>query len=224
MVLEYKKQLEKSRYLIYHWHIMKKERLGFNIVLLGMITSGKETQANILMKKYSLRPVESGVHWRKLMKEKSQDGAWVRRTTGQGKPAPVALMKKFLVHEIGKKPKGKDLIFIGNPRLKPEAQLLKKIMESKKEDFFAFYITLPDREVYRRSRARKAGNMKAIYKVLDDDKIIKARIDYHKKQVSKTVKYFESLGKMKKINGNQPIPKVTKDIEKVIEKYRKDKS
>ena len=197
------------------------KKLGFDIVLLGMITSGKETQANILKNKYALKFVESGVYWRKLLKEKSADGDWVRRTTGKGNPAPVALMKKFLVREISKKPKDKDLLFLGNPRLKPEAQLLKKLLDEKKQDFIAFYITLPDKEVYTRSRKRRVGNMKAIYKVLDGEKIIKTRINFTKKQVSKTVKYFQSLKKMKIINGNQPISKVTKDILKEIEKYRK---
>jgi adenylate kinase family enzyme len=202
-------------------YIKRMKKLGFNIALLGMITSGKETQANILKKKYALRFVETGVYSRKLMKEKSKNGDWARRTTGKGNPLPVVLLKKFLVKEINNKPKNKDLLFLGGPRLKPEAQLLKKMLDEKKEDFLAFYITLPDKEVYARSRKRRVGNMKAIYKVLDGEKIIKARIRYHKKQVSKTVKYFQSLNKLKIINGNQPIPKVTKDILKEIEKYKK---
>lgn len=200
------------------------KRLGFNLVLLGMIASGKETQANILKKKYVLKFVESGVYWRKLLKEKSADGDWVRRTTGKGSPAPVSLMKKFLVSEISKKPKNKDLLFLGNPRLKPEAQLLKKILNRKKQDFFALYITLPDKEVYKRSLKRKAGNMKEIYKVFDTKKLIAKRIDYHKKQVRKTVKYFQNLKKLKIINGNHPIPKVTKDILEAIGEYQKTKN
>ncbi|OGI64979.1 hypothetical protein A3A95_02410 [Candidatus Nomurabacteria bacterium RIFCSPLOWO2_01_FULL_39_18] len=197
------------------------KRLGFNIVLLGMIASGKETQANILKKKYALKFVESGVYWRKLLKEKSVDGDWVRRTTGKGSPAPVALMKKFLVREIAKKPKNKDLLFLGNPRLKPEAQLLKKILSKKRQDFFALYISLPDKEVYKRSLKRRTGKMKGIYKVFDTKKIIGTRIKWHKDQVGKTVKYFQSLKKLKIINGNQPIPKVTKDVLKEIEEYKK---
>ncbi|MBI3305800.1 nucleoside monophosphate kinase [Candidatus Nomurabacteria bacterium] len=193
------------------------QKLGFNIVLLGMIASGKETQANILKKKYALKLVESGVYWRKLLKEKSSRGDWVRRTAGKGKPAPMVLMKKFLIREISKKLRGKDLLFLGNPRLKPEAQLLKKILDARGEDFLAFYVTLPEKEVYKRSLLRSKGDMKNIYKVLDTQKIIKARISYHKKQVwGKTAKYFESLGKLKVINGNQPIPKVAKDILKAI--------
>ena len=197
------------------------KKLGFNIVLLGMIASGKETQANILKKKYALKFVESGVYFRKLLKAKGSIGDLARRTAGKGNAGAMVLMKKFLIKEISQKPKDKDLLFLGNPRLKPEAQLLKKILNARKEDFLALYVTLPDKEVYKRSLKRRVGNMKAIYKVFDTEKIIKARIKYHKRQVSKTVKYFQTLKKMKIINGNQPVPKVTKDILKAIEEYRK---
>jgi|ERR1035437_5829420 adenylate kinase family enzyme len=196
------------------------KKLGFNIVLLGMIASGKETQANILKKKYALKFVETGVYSRKLLKEKSKDGDWTRRTTGKGHPLPTVLMQKFLVKEINNKPKNKDLLFLGGPRLKPEAQLVKKILGKAKQDFIVLYITLPDKEVYRRSLLRKEGNMKAIYKVFDNKKLIAVRIAWHKDQVGKTVKYFKSLNKLKTINGNQSIPKVTKDILKEIEKYK----
>jgi len=196
------------------------KKLGFNIVLLGMITSGKETQANILKKKYALKFVETGVYSRKLLKEKSKDGDWARRTTGKGAPLPTVLMQRFLVKEINNKPKNKNLLFLGG-RLKPEAQLMKKLMTERKQDFLAFYITLPDKEVYRRSLKRKEGNMKEIYKILDDKKIIATRIKWHKDQVGKTVKYYQTLGKMNIINGNQPVAKVTKDILQKIEKYKK---
>ena len=197
------------------------KKLGFNIVLLGMITSGKDTQAQILKKKYALKLVESGIYWRRRLKEQSPTGELLRKTTGKGQPAPVKLMKEFLLNEISRKPKNKDLLFLGNPRLKPEAQLLKKIMESSNEKILAFYITLPDKEVYRRSLKRMAGDMKSDYKVFDNKKHIATRIKWHKDQVGKTVKYFEKLGCLKKINGNQPITKVTKDILKTIEEFEK---
>lgn len=196
------------------------KKLGFNLVLLGMIASGKETQANILKKKYALKFVESGVYSRKLLKEKSKNGDWARHTTGKGSPLPTVLLQKFLVREINNKPKNKDLLFLGNPRLKPEAQLLKKKLNAKGQDFLALYITLPDTEVYKRSIKRSTGSMKKIYKIFDTKKLITTRIKWHKDQVGKTVKYFKSLKKLKTINGNQPIPKVTKDILKAIKEYK----
>jgi adenylate kinase len=196
------------------------KKLGFNIVLLGMIASGKETQANILKKKYALKFVESGVYFRKLLKEKSLQGELARKTAGLGNAGAMKLMKDFMVKEISNKPKNKDLLFLGCPRLKPEAQLLKKIMSQRKEDFMALYVSLPDKEVYRRSLCRSKGNMKEIYKIFDNKKIIAKRINYHKKQVIKSVNYFKSLKKLTVINGNQTIPNVTKDILKAIEEYK----
>ncbi|HEY5588093.1 MAG TPA: nucleoside monophosphate kinase [Candidatus Paceibacterota bacterium] len=200
---------------------MKKERLGFNLALMGMIASGKETQTDLLKKRYSLQSVETGVYTRKLLKEKTENGDWARRTAGKGGPLPVVLMKKFILDQISKKSKNKDLIFIGGPRLKPEAQLTKKILQEKGQDIFVIYITLSDKEVYKRSIKRKTGNMKAIYKVFDIKEIIGKRIKWHKEQVGKTVKYFESLEKLKKINGNQPIDKVYLDIEKALSHFKK---
>ena len=157
-------------------YILCMKKLGFNIVLLGMITSGKETQANILKTIYAIKFVETGVYSRNLLKEKSLDGEWARRTTGKGLPLPVVLLKKFLVKEINNKPKNKDLLFLGGPRLKPEAQLLKKMLKEQKQDFLVFYVDLPDKEIYIRSKRRRESNVKEVYKVLDDEKIIKARI------------------------------------------------
>ncbi len=192
---------------------MKKERLGFHLVLLGQIASGKDTQAKILLSKYNFSGVESGKYWRKLEKENSKDGEWLRRTTRLGKPAPVALMKRFLIENINNKPKGKDLLFVGNPRLKPEAQLLKKILTEKKESFFALYINLPDKIIFSRSLRTDRYD--------DDKKNIIRRIKWHKDQVSKSVNYFDSIGKLKRINGNQTIEKVNQDIEKALEYFKK---
>lgn len=200
---------------------MKKQRLGFNLALMGMIASGKETQTEILKKKYSLQPVETGVYMRNLLKEKSKNGEWTRRTAGKGLPLPTVLMQKFLISQINKKPKNKDLIFIGGPRLKPEAQLTKKILNQKGQNIFVIFITLTDKEVYKRSLKRRTGNMKAIYKVLDTKELIKKRIAWHKDQVYKTVDYFDTLGLLKKINGNQSVEKVSKDIEKAIIGFQK---
>ena len=199
---------------------MQKQRLGFNIVLLGQIAAGKDTQAEILMNKYALKPVESGKFSRKLLKAKGPDGDWARRTIGKGTAAPMPLIKKFLASEIEKKPKNKDLLFQGNPRLKPEAQLLKKLLAEKKQDFMGIYITLPDKEIYRRSLSRKSSNVSELFKAFDEKKLIAKRIKWHKDQVSKSVAYFASLNKMKKINGMQSIEQVTADIEKAIQAHK----
>lgn len=200
---------------------MKKDRLGFDIQIMGMIASGKDTQAKILKDKYNLEEVGTGNYTRKLLKEKSENGDIARKYSSKGNPLPVFLMKEFLKNKIFKRPKNKDLIFIGGPRLKPEAQLVNKLLKENKQKLFVVYISLPDKEVYKRSLSRKNSNIEDIYKVFDTKEIIKRRISWHKDQVGKTVKYFESLGVIKKVNGNQPVEKVHEDIEKAILYFKK---
>lgn len=200
----------------------KKIKLPFHIILLGQITSGKETQAKLLQKKYKLKTVESGVFTRNVLKEKSKRGDDFRRTAGKGWAAPTKYMQQFFTDSLENCPKNSTLLFLGGPRLKPEAQLLYKLFKNRKEDFFALYISLPDKEIYKRSFLRNKGDMKEIYKVFDKDKkIIANRIKWHKDQVSKTVLYFGKVGVLKKINGNQPIDKVESDIERALTLYTK---
>jgi adenylate kinase family enzyme len=187
------------------------KRLGFDLILLGDPTSGKDTQAGLLMKKYSLKPVESGKHWRKLATQNTFEGKWLRRTMSLGYPTPVVLMKRFLKSELVKASKNKDLIFIGNPRLKPEAQLLKKLLANKKRDFFVLYIKIPVSEILKRTSTRA--------RLKSEDLGVRNRIKYTKNQVSKTVEYFQSLNKLKFINGNQSIKKVAIDIQNIIDDH-----
>lgn len=189
------------------------KKLGFDLILLGDPTSGKDTQATLLMKKYALKPIESGKYWRAMAKKKNADGAWLRRTMSQGFPTPVVLMKKFLKNNIRNIPKNKNLIFIGNPKLKPEGQLLNKLLNEKHRDYFSLYLKIPVPEILKRTKLRA--------RLKSEDDRVRNRIRYSKKQMGKTVKYFKSLKKLKIINGKQSIPKVTKDILKAIEDYKK---
>lgn len=188
-----------------------KKRLNFDLILLGDPTSGKDTQAGILTKYYALRSVESGKHWRAMAKKNNAQGRWLRRTMSLGHPTPVVLMKKFLRDQLKNVPKNKDLIFVGNPRLKPEAMLLKKLLDEKHRDFFVIYLRLPEKEILKRTSLRQ--------RLFSEDKGVSNRIRYHKEQVSKTVAYFKGLGKLKTVNGDQSIKSVSADIQKIIHDY-----
>lgn len=194
----------------------QKTLLPFHVVLLGQIASGKDTQAEILAEKFAFSLVESGKYWRILAKSKTPEGEMLRKTTEKGLPAPVVLMKKFLVDHISKVPKNKKLLFVGNPRLKPEAQLLHKLMKEKKDDYVVLYISLPDKEIERRSLSRLRNQ--------DDELYLKRRILWHKEQVSKSVQYFKDHVSFAQINGNQSISSVTLDIHKALYRFLKERS
>ena len=197
-----------------------KERLGFDLVLLGGPGSGKDTQARILQERYSLKPVESGKHWRAMAKKNNAEGRWLRRTMNRGQYTPVPLMKKFLKNQISTVSSNRDLIFVGNPRLKPEAWLLKKLLSEKRRDFFVLFIKLPEREVYRRLKKRLSKHERE-----DDSNLayIKKRMQWQNPDTNKGIKYFQSINKLRFIKGDQRIKKVAQDIQKAIHDYHRSK-
>ena len=189
-----------------------KKKLGFDLILLGDVAAGKDTQAVFLMKRFNLSPVATGKQWRIMVKKNDFRGRWLRRTFGKGRPTPVPIVKWFLEEKIKAVPKNKNLIFIGGPKLKPEAQFLKKQLELRNRDFFVFWLTLPVKEMIKRSKKRMRN--------VDDLKYIQRRISWYKKQQGKTLKYFQELKKVKFINANQSIKKVAGDIERAIEDHK----
>ena len=99
------------------------------------------------------------------------------------------------------------------------------MMQEKKQDLLVFYIALPDKEIYKRSHGRRMAKGNALYKMFDtEDKIIAKRIKWHKDQVSKTVAYWEKLGKMRKINGIGTIKQIEDRIQKEITKYENSRN
>lgn len=190
--------------------------LGFDLIILGAPAAGKDTQAALIMKKYKLKPVESGKYWRRMAKQKNAEGELLRRTFSKGHPAPVNLMKKFLTDQLKKVSNNSDLIFIGNPRLKPEAQLLVKLLKAKKRDFLVLNIDIPVAEIRKRSLLRMRDEQ--------DWKYIPNRIKMYKLQMGKTLAYFKALKKLQTINGNREIKQVAADIDKRINDYQRQQA
>jgi adenylate kinase len=189
-------------------------KLGFDLIILGSPVSGKDTQANFLMNHYELKPIRSGAYLRRLHKNPRYRKV-LNKTYGMGLPVPSNLINEFITKNVLTAPKSKNLIFVGTPRLKNEAILLKKLLDKKNRDFFGVYIKLPDKEVAKRSfhRDREKHDLDINY--------IKSRIRYHKKEVMETINYFKKFKKMVFINGNQSVLKVARDIQTAINDYQR---
>ena len=192
-----------------------KKKLGFDLVMLGAPAAGKDTQAALLERKFALKAVESGKYLRSLTKNKTKIGELLHKNLSKGLPAPVNLVKEFLKANVSRVSKNYDLIFVGNPRLRPEAEYLNNLLTDAKRDYLVIYINLPVKEIWRRSEKRMRN--------IDDSKYVQTRINWHRTQVAKTVRYFQSKHKLRFIDGNRPIKEVNKEIIKVLNDYERSR-
>ncbi|MGE5297996.1 MAG: adenylate kinase family protein [Acidobacteriaceae bacterium] len=186
-----------------------KPKLGFDLVILGAPASGKNTQADLLLSKFNLKAVESGKYLRKF--SKTPEGARkLKNNFGKGLPAPIGVIVDFIKKNVTSIPAGKNLLFVGNPRLKPEAESLNRLLTQKGRDYLVIYLTLPAREIIKRTvkRLRDDRDKNPVY--------LKNRIRYAQTEDRRTLEYFRKLNKLRLVNGNRPKSAVAADIKRIL--------
>lgn len=213
-----------------------------NFVLIGRSGSGKGTQADFLMKRFgNLRHFSTGDMFRALAGADSAAGEKIREILAKGGLPPDDLATALWTNEISFKLKTNEGILAdGFPRRLPEAKNLERFLDFLQRSDSTFYLLIDiSREeafnrLTKRRQCEKCGrlipwvgefkNLKACDEcggglvVRPDDKTeaINSRLDYYEESVVPVVKYYEEKKKLIRINGEQPIEDVFKDILKAI--------
>jgi len=213
-----------------------------NFTLIGRSGSGKGTQAKLLMKHFgNLFYVSTGDLFRDLSKADTDTSIRVQKIVKQGGFPLDDLAIALWMHKLAYNLKENEgFILDGAPRRVTEAQTLDRYLDflERKETCFSLLIDISREEAFNRLSKRRickkcgrlipwVGEFKKI-KVCDkcggelitraDDtsEAINNRLDHYEKGVVPTVKYYEEQDRLIKINGEQGIEDVFKDILKKI--------
>jgi len=216
------------------------------IILIGPPGSGKGTQAELLSEKFNLVHFETSKVLEKKLKKvdpKNKELVRAKELYDAGKLVTPKLVAKIVLEEIEKiHKKGKGINFSGSPRTLLEARRELPLLEKLygKDNIKIFYLKLSQKESVKRNSVRKIckknrhpipltlpeyKNIKKcpwdgseiITRSLDKPGIIKKRYGVFLKDTKPVVDYLKKQGyKVYKINGEQSIESVFKDILKVI--------
>jgi adenylate kinase len=215
------------------------------IILLGAPGSGKGTQARMLEKKFNLKYVGSGDLLRARVKKKDYTGRKIKQVIDDGKRIPTPIMFNIwmnLLEELKKNSKIKGIVFDGSPRTLFEAEMLELALEwygwlkYKK----VILVDVSPKEVINRLTKRKIcvncgriipyiGDFKKLKKCdkcggrlirrADDNiKGIKERLGWFKTDVVPAINYYKKTKELIKVNGEQSIEDVFKDILKTLKR------
>jgi len=188
---------------------------GIAISILGRPGSGKDTQAELLAKKFRLVHIISS----KLIKAelKKGKGAIVERERHL-QESGFLNTPKFVLALMMEKIKStanhnKGVIMSASPRtlaeVKGELPLLRKLYG---ENVYFFHIAISPKEVYIRNLKRHRKD----FPELDTREIIKKRLAVFNRETLPVIKYLKSKKLILDINGEQPIAKIHKDILKIL--------
>lgn len=204
------------------------------LILIGPPGSGKGTQAELLKEKYKIPHISVGNILLDNIKKGTKLGKLAKPYYDKGKLVPLYIVSGLIKKRIKEKDCKNGFILDGYPRTIEQVKLFEKSNDIDK----IILVTLPRKKVYDRISKRYMCKCGANYHLTnnppkikgicdkcggklfrrEDDTIpvIKKRLDIYTKQTEPLIKYYIKKGKLIKINGDQEIKKVFKNVIKIL--------
>ncbi len=174
---------------------------------MGIQGAGKSTQGNLLVKQLGLPYLSTGHIFRRIAKEKTQLGRYIKTVMNAGVLIPDEKTIEIVNTYLKRPEYAKGYILDGFPRTLPQA---KKFINHVDK---VIYVDIPDKEALWRLAYRK-----------DDDRsdntiqAIKKRIESFKKLTVPVLDYYREKGKLVEVDGTQNVQEVNEDILKGLGK------
>jgi adenylate kinase len=227
---------------------MKDHKKPMNFIVLGPQGCGKGTQAKLLLKYFkNLYNIASGDLYRRLSATDSDTGRRVKKIVDSGGLSYGDIATMLWMHEIAFKVKeNQGILADGFPRRLGEAHNLLDFLKFLKRDKNTLIILLQISEKEAISRLAKRrickkcgqlipwlGRYKTITKcdkcngeleirTDDDANGIRKRLSWYRQSAVPALNYLKKQGlPLLKINGEQSIENVFKDVLKAIKKHTK---
>jgi adenylate kinase family enzyme len=200
----------------------KKLLQPLNIILLGDPAAGKATHGKALAKKYRLYDLDMGHELRALEHNQALRKKYrLDKTLDSGKLTPTELVRQLLHDRIHATPKTVGILFNGTPKMLGEAKLVAKWLKKEKRTHVLFvYLSIPLQETIRRMTSRKTYFKGKFSKRPDDNnRALKNRLAYYKKNISEVVKFFKQHYPFLKISTFGTIPTAKKRLLDIINLY-----
>ncbi len=202
------------------------------LILLGAPGAGKGTQAEILSNKLNIPTISTGNMLREAMKNGTPTGLKVKQFMDNGQLVPDDVIIDIVGERVAQADCSKGYILDGMPRTIPQAAALE---ESGIHFDAVISIEICDDVIEGRMTGRRVcGSCGASYHITanppksegicdacgselvirkdDNPETVRNRLKVFHAETEPLKEFYEKLGLMKLVEGNQPIEKITGDI------------
>jgi adenylate kinase len=192
-----------------------KDFKSSNFIILGPAGSGKGTQSKLLLKKFkSLYYIYTGDLLRNLASKNTDTGKRIKKVLSSGELVIDEIAAALWINSVSLNVKqNQGILLDGSPRRVEEAATL--------FDFLKFLDRVKNTQIFIINISGKESIKRLIKRRRKDDRVneIKRRLAWYKINVIPELNYLKRKGiKITKINGEQSIEDVFKDILKTIKK------
>tara|TARA_Y100000813_G_scaffold37350_1_gene25150 strand:- start:29 stop:592 length:564 start_codon:yes stop_codon:yes gene_type:complete len=180
-----------------------------NIILFGPPGAGKGTQAKFLVKILNNFQVSTGDMLRDEIKKDTEIGKRIISFMNEGKFVNDEIVDSLMKKVVFDSTKKGKLIFDGYPRTIDQAKNLDLLLsETEQQIDFIFFLNVNKETIIKRIEKRKTEEKRS-----DDDlDIILKRYDTYLKTTSPVLEYYSSKQNFYKLDGNQEIDQINKQI------------
>lgn len=190
-----------------------------NIVLFGGPGSGKGTQSQRLIDRYGYHHISTGDVLRDHIRRGTHHGRVAEGYINQGQLIPDQLMLDILESEMDAHPEDikQGIIFDGFPRTIPQAEALRKLMQSRGSDIHTVIgLEVPDEIMATRLelRGKESGRSD------DNPETIRKRLKVYHDQTSPLRDFYIKEGTYRPIDGSATIEEIAQEIAKIVEADR----
>lgn len=189
-----------------------------NIVLFGPPGAGKGTQSEKLIAKYQLVHLSTGDILRAEMANKTKLGMEAKAFMDKGALVPDKVVIGMIASKLDANKNAKGFIFDGFPRTTAQAEVLDKLLADRKIPItFMLALEVEHDELVNRllNRGKTSGRS-------DDQnpEIIETRITEYNNKTAPVIKFYNSQGKFRGIQGMGSIDKIFARLCNAIEKVQ----
>ena len=188
---------------------MAKDTIYKSIVLMGKITSGKGTQAEMLATLFSCTVFSTGNKVREATTFDTTFGKKMREVYEAGYLIPEWIAEYWMMDELLQIHGEDRVIFEGVAKKPLEAELFHEIHEWLGRPYVVINIEIPDEEVVMRTHERKRD-------AVDTERIMKTRLDEYQQHTRQSLEIFKQKGKLRTVDGTQSIEGVYESISKIL--------
>jgi adenylate kinase len=211
-----------------------------NIILIGPPGSGKGTQAKLLEERHNMKQLSSGDMLRAAVSEGTEIGQKAKSYMEAGELVPDDLVVEIVTDQI-EKLGDTGFILDGFPRNVHQAGVLDQMLDKRGRNIDRVLVVevsddlLVDRIAGRYTCANcgegyhdkfkqpeqegvcdKCGSTEFIRRPDDNPDTVRNRLAVYHEQTKPLVDYYKEQGKVRVIDGEQPIEEVTKALEQAM--------
>ena len=206
------------------------------VILLGAPGAGKGTQAEIIASKLSIPTISTGNILREAIRNGTKTGLEAKRYMDEGKLVPDDVIIGIVADRVAQQDCAGGYILDGMPRTIPQAQAL----EDRGIHFdHVISIEIADEVIEKRMTGRRVcSNCGASYHIVanppkaegvcdscggaltirkdDAPETVRNRLSVFHKETEPLKEFYQKLGKLQLVDGNQAIEKATSAIMEVL--------